>query len=255
MSIAEALLIALAALGAGTINTLVGSGSLITFPTLLIFGYPPLVANISNNVGLVPGGASGAWGYRHELHGARPMLLRLVPMSVLGSVLGAVLLLTLPERAFDAIVPVLVILGIVLVLAGPRLSAAIAAHPHGPMSPARARVMQGGVFAAGIYGGYFGAAQGVILMGLLSSLSTEPLQRLNGYKNVLATVANLVATLVFLTFALQHVRWGVVALIAVGSSLGGLLGAKVGRRLPPAALRAVIVVVGVVAVVKLVWFD
>lgn len=255
MSILEAVLITLAALGAGTINTLVGSGSLITFPTLLIFGYPPLVANISNNVGLVPGGASGAWGYRHELHGARAMLLRLVPMAVLGSVVGAMLLLTLPQSAFDAIVPVLVIVGIVLVVAGPRISAAVASHPHGPMSPARERVMQGGVFGAGIYGGYFGAAQGVILMGLLSSLSNEPLQRLNGYKNVLATVANLVAALVFLVFALEHVRWSVVGLIAVGSSLGGLLGAKVGRRLPPAVLRGVIVVVGVVAVIKLIWFD
>ena len=112
--------------------------------------------------------------------------------------------------------------------------------------------MAAGVFVAGIYGGYFGAAQGVLLMGLFSALSLEPLQRLNGYKNVLALVVNLVAAAVFVIFAREHIDWLVVLLIAVGAFIGGVIGARVGRRIPPNALRALIIAIGLVAVVKLV---
>ncbi|MGN6751215.1 MAG: sulfite exporter TauE/SafE family protein [Intrasporangium sp.] len=254
MSTWSALAIALAGAGAGIINTIVGSGTLLTFPTLLFFGVNPLVANVSNTVGLVAGGATGSWGYRHELTGQAPTLRRLMPLSFVGAVAGAALLLVLPPAAFKAIVPVLILLGIVLVVLGPRIQGMVRpgrdeTQPrwHGPL-------MGLGVLVAGMYGGYFGAAQGVLLMGIFSVLSSEPLQRLNGYKNVLALIVNFVAAVVFILFARNHIDWLVAALIAGGSFVGGIIGARVGRRIPPNLLRAIIVVIGVVAIVKLVWF-
>lgn len=254
MSLWECLAIALAGTAAGLINTVVGSGSLITFPTLLFFGVNPLVANVSNNIGLVAGGVSGSLGYRHELTGRAATLRRLLPLSFVGSVVGAGLLLVLPASAFRAIVPVLILIALVLVLLGPRLQRWTTVG-EGEAPPAwHAPAVGAGVFVAGVYGGYFGAAQGVLLVGILSALSSEPLQRLNAYKNVLALVVNLVAAAVFVLFAREHIDWVVVLLISVGSLVGGVIGARVGRRLPPAVLRGLIVVIGVVAVVKLVWF-
>lgn len=262
MSVLEVLGILVAGLAAGTINTIVGSGTLITFPTLVFFGYPPLVANISNNIGLVAGGLTGSVGYRRELEGAGAALRRLMPMSLLGAVTGALLLRVLPAEAFRAIVPVLIGVGVLLVLVGPRVQARSAARraraegSGGEVALPRwhTPALLGGTYAAGVYGGYFGAAQGVVLVGLLSALTAEPLQRLNGYKNVLALVVNAVAALVFVLVARDLIDWAVVALVAVGSLLGGVVGATVGRRLPPAVLRAVIITIGVVAIVKFVWF-
>ena len=256
MSVGEALLVVLAGIGAGTINTIVGSGTLITFPTLLLVGVPPLTANVSNNIGLVPGSFTGAVGYRAELVGAAPTLRRLLPMSLVGGLVGALLLLVLDEEVFRAVVPALVLLGVVLVLVGPRVNQWAAARRASGRGSARTHesAMRAGVLGAGVYGGYFGAAQGVLLMGIMGALSSEPLQRLNGYKNVLATGVNGVAALVFLLVARDRVDWLVVVLIAAGSTLGGVLGATVGRRLPPPVLRGVIVVIGLVAVVKLVAF-
>lgn len=254
MSFWSAVVVAVAGMGAGFINTIVGSGTLITFPTLLFFGVHPVTANVSNNIGLVAGGITGSWGYRHELTGQAPTLRRLMPLSFLGAVTGASLLFVLPSSAFRAIVPALILLALVLVVAGPRIQAAAASHRdaqpgwHGP-------ALAVGVFVAGAYGGYFGAAQGVLLVGLLSALTAEPLQRLNGYKNVLALVVNVVAAVLFVIFARDHIDWLVVALIAVGSFVGGVVGARVGRRIPPRVLRAVIVTIGLVAVTKLIWFS
>lgn len=256
MSLSEALLVVLAGMGAGTINTIVGSGTLITFPTLLLLGVPPVTANVSNSIGLLPGGVAGSLGYRAELVGAAPDLRRLVPASFVGGVVGALLLLVLDPALFGAIVPVLILLGVVLVVLGPRLSArTLRRRAEGTASHARhTSLMQAGVLGTGVYGGYFGAAQGVLLMGIMGALSSEPLQRLNGYKNVLSTVVNGVAAGVFLLVARDRIDWVVVALIALGSLVGGVLGATVGRRLPPPVLRALIVVIGVLALIKLVWF-
>ena len=237
----------LAGVAAGTINTVVGSGTLITFPTLLAFGVPPVTANVSNTIGLVPGSVSGAIGYRRELVGQRARLIRLASASLLGGVVGAVLLLALPEEAFSAIVPVLIGLGCLLVVLQPTISRRVAlrregrgtVHEHGPLW---VWVL---VFATGVYGGYFGAAQGVLLMAVMGIGIQETLQRLNAVKNVLAGLVNGVAAVIFM--AVAEVDWVVAALIAVGSVVGGQLGATVGRRLPPLALRIVIVLVGVAA--------
>jgi uncharacterized membrane protein YfcA len=269
VGVAEAFAIFFAGVGAGIINAVVGSGSLITFPTLLAFGFAPVVANVSNNVGLVPGNTSAAWGYRRELSGQRERLIRLGLFSAAGSLGGSAALLALPSGAFKLIVPGLILLACGLVLAQPRLSARMAARraqraadasadgaaadPGAEQETEHGRVLlSAGVFGSGAYGGYFGAAQGVLLIGLLGTFIDENMQRINGAKNVLAGVANGTAAIVYIIFA--HVSWIVVLLIAVGSTIGGLIGARIGRRLPPIALRIFIVVIGVVSSVRLIFF-
>ena len=241
-----------AGMAAGTINTIVGSGTLITFPTLLFFGFSPLVANVSNTVGLVAGGLSGIHGYRSELAGQGGTLRRLVPVSLLGAASGAILLLKLPESAFNAIVPVLIGASLLLVLLGPRLQAWAAVRHPDHDSAGRRVSMTVGVFTAGVYGGYFGAAQGILLVGIMSALMTISLQRVNALKNVLSTVVNAVAALTFMLVAWERINWPVAALIATGSLAGGYVGARVGRRLSPVLLRGLIVVVGVLAIAKMV---
>jgi uncharacterized membrane protein YfcA len=245
----EVLSVLAAGLGAGTINAVVGSGTLITFPTLLALGYPPVLANVSNTVGLVPGSLAAVLAYRPELADQRRRLVRLCAFSTVGALVGGTLLLTLPDAAFQAIVPVLIGLACVLVVVQPRLTAAMARRrptppPHGGLLLALA------VGGTGVYGGYFGAAQGVLLIALLGTFLADDLQRLNAAKNVLALTANLVAACLFIV--VSEVDWTVAGLIAAGSVVGGVLGAKVGRRLRPAALRALIVLVGCVAIVRLV---
>jgi uncharacterized membrane protein YfcA len=255
MDLATAAAIGLAALGAGTINTVVGSGTLITFPTLLALGYPPVTANVSNNIGLVFGGVSGTWGYRRELEGQGTIVRRLAPMSLLGSVGGALLLLRLPESAFEAVVPVLIALALVLVLLQPRISAAMRTGDERARQDRHRRLaplLPVGTGLAGVYGGYFGAAQGVLLIGMLGALLPESLQRVNALKNLLSVVVNAVAAVTFLVVSPQDADPAVIALIAGGSLLGGLAGARLGRRLPPALLRVVIVVVASVAIIRLV---
>jgi uncharacterized membrane protein YfcA len=227
----------------------VGSGTLITFPVLLAFGYSPVVANVTNTLGLVPGSAFGAYGYRAELAGQWRRTGRLALASLTGGVCGAVLLLVLPAAAFRAIVPAFIVVALVLVVFQPRLSAWLAARGSRPSGHAGSLVMLG-VFATGVYGGYFGAAQGILLLALLGLGLDEGLQRVNAVKNVLAGLVNLVAALVFVVVA--HIAWDAAALIAVGAACGGVLGARVGRRLPPAVLRGVIVAVGVSAIAQLV---
>jgi uncharacterized membrane protein YfcA len=261
--------VVLAGLWAGAINTVVGSGTLVTFPTLLALGVPPVTANISNNIGLVPGSVAGAVGYRRELEGQRSRVLRLLLASTAGGLIGAGLLLVLPPGAFEAVVPGLILLGVVLVVLQPRLSEVVAARAEARKaegSAAETPPRDGAwwvwpaVLATGVYGGYFGAAQGVLLMAVLGIGINESLQRLNGVKNVLASVVNAVAGLLFVLATElvpknwlggidAEIDWLLVLLIGLGAVMGGLLGASIGRRLPAAVLRGVIVVVGLVAVV------
>ncbi|MCX4746029.1 sulfite exporter TauE/SafE family protein [Kitasatospora sp. NBC_01287] len=245
----EGLAVLAAGVGAGTINVIVGSGTLITFPVLLAIGLPPVTANVSNTLGLVPGSISGAIGYRRELVGQRRRLIRLGIPSLLGGLLGAYLLTQLPGKAFDAIVPVLILLALVLVVIQPRVARAVAARGGKGAHPDGSALLIAGVFCSGVYGGYFGAAQGVLLLALMGMLLRDELQRMNAVKNVLAVIVNGVAALFFVFTA--SMDWLAALLVAVGSTIGGLIGARVGRKLPPTALRALIVVIGLAAVTKL----
>lgn len=247
MSPLEAIAILAAGIGAGAINAVVGSGTLITFPVLISLGYPPLVANVSNNVGLVPGSLAASIGYRRELRDQGSRLAKLLIFSVLGGLAGAAALLALPSSAFDAIVPGLLILAIVMVLLQTRIVAYLADRrgENNAGHPATRAL----IFATGVYGGYFGAAQGVLLLSILGIALPDSLQRLNALKNVLAGSVNFVAALFFIVIA--EIDWAIVGLIAVGAALGGWLGGNYGRHLPDRFLRGLIVVVGSIAVVRL----
>ncbi|GAA2432893.1 sulfite exporter TauE/SafE family protein [Mycolicibacterium llatzerense] len=235
----------LAGVAAGVINAVVGSGSLITFPVLMAVGYPPLVANMSNSVGLVPGNFTGAYGYRHELGGQSARIVRLGAVSLVGAIVGAVLLLKLPPGAFTAVVPWLILLAGVLVLVQPLLRRALDARRGTERTTDHAVPLYLGIFGCAVYGGYFGAAQGIIMMALFGLFVSEDLQRLNGVKNISVGLVNSVAAIIFIVVG--QVAWLPALLLAVGSTIGGYIGAKIGRRLPPNALRACIVVVSVVA--------
>jgi len=250
MSPLHAFAIFAAGIVAGTINTVVGSGTLFTFPVLLAFGYAPVVANVSNTIGLVPGSAAGAVGYRHELAGQRRRTIPLAIASLLGGVAGAVALLSLPASAFAAIVPAFIAIALGLIIAAPRLSRLLAAHRPVVRRPMPGPGVIACVFASGVYGGYFGAAQGIMLLSILTLGLDEQLQRINAIKVVLAGLVNLVAGIIFALVA--NVAWTAALLIAGGSIIGGVLGAHGGRRLPDKALRGVIVVVGVGAIVRLI---
>ncbi|RAS23262.1 hypothetical protein BCL80_11765 [Streptomyces avidinii] len=252
MSIWEMLAVFAAGIGAGTINTIVGSGTLITFPVLLATGLPPVTATVSNALGLIPGSISGAIGYRAELAGQCRRTLKLGVGALIGGLAGAALLLSLPSTAFETIVPVLVALALVLVILQPRISRAVQRRRERTGTSARpdgGPLLFTGLMLASVYGGYFTAAQGIIYLSLMGMLLDDTMQRLNAVKNVLAAVVNSVAALFFLSVA--DFDWTAVVLIAVGSAIGGQVGAKVGRRLSPGFLRALIVVVGTAAIVQL----
>ena len=249
MSVAEIAAIAAAAKAAGAINTLVGIGTLITFPALLAFGYAPVTANVSNTIGLVLGNVSGAVGYRRELVGQRERALRLGTMSLLGGITGAVLLLVLPASAFKAIVPAFIALALVLTVLQPRLARWLVKREI-DLERRGAVLVPLAVYVTGVYGGYFGAAQGILLLGILGVALAQDLHRTNALKNVLVGLVNGVAA-VYFAFA-AHVDWGPAAIIAGTSIVGAQLGARYGRRLPPNALRAIIVMVGVFAIVRLI---
>lgn len=248
MDVGEVVAIALAGLAAGAINTVVGSGTLVTFPVLLAFGYPPVTANVSNTIGLVPGSISGAIGYRRELRGQGRRVVRLGSVAVLGGTTGAVLLLVLPASAFKAIVPVFIAIALILVVIQPRLNRELAKRKI-DRSGEGGIVTPIAIYAAGVYGGYFGAAQGILLLGVLGVTIAQDIQRTNALKNVLTVLVNGVAGIYF-AFA-ATIEWGPAATIAATSIVGGQLGAHYGRRLPPSVLRGIIVVVGLTAIVRL----
>jgi uncharacterized membrane protein YfcA len=250
VSAPEAIGILAAGVAAGAINAVVGSGTLFTFPVLLAFGYQPVVANVSNTVGLVPGSAAGAVGYRPELVGQRTRTLRLGAASLAGGIAGGVLLLELPASAFKRIVPVFIVIALVAILAQPRLSRWLARRRGTGQHRTRAGPLAtAGVFISGVYGGYFGAAQGILLLAILSLSIDDQLQRLNALKVVLAGLVNLIAGVIFIIAG--PVSWAPAGLIALGSSIGGIVGARGGRRLPAWGLRLVVVGVGIFAIVRL----
>ena len=246
----DAILIVLAGMVAGVMNAVVGAGTLVTFPTLLLLGYPAVLANVSNTVGLVPGSVMGAIGYRATLRGRGPILARLVVAATVGSIIGGALLVLLPGRAFDAIVPWLLLVAAVLAALQPRISEGVALRRAARgVSDTAVMPVSGGIVllvgATGVYGGYFGAAQGVILLVILGLALGGPLNELNGVKNVLGGTVNLVAALLFIL--VSEVDWTVAALVAVGATIGGGLGGRYGRRLPSSVLRVLLVGIAVIA--------
>jgi uncharacterized membrane protein YfcA len=257
VSISHAFVIVVAGFGAGAINAVVGSGTLITFPTLVTLGYPPVTSTMSNAVGLVAGSLSGTWGYRRELQGQWNRLRWQIPASLAGAGLGAFLLLHLPEKVFAEVVPVLLIVALILVVTGPwmqawgRRRAEAAGRSADHVSPSRMAALVAATFAIGVYGGYFTAAQGVLLVGAMGALLPESMQRMNAAKNLTTLLVNVVAALAYTLVAFDRISWPVAGLIAAGSLMGGWLGTHYGRRLSPNALRAAIVVVGLIGVYRL----
>jgi uncharacterized membrane protein YfcA len=276
------LLVAGGGLLAGAVNAIAGGGTLITFPALLAAGLAPVTANVTSSVGLLAGYAGGTVGYRRELRGQGPRVRQLLVVAVIGGVVGALVLLRTPAAAFRALVPWLVILSCLLLAAQPRLARAVADRrarsarepaparvgPDGPTQPSAIPVgpdhpvvvpgppdvgwgARIGVGIAAVYGSYFGAGLGVLLLAVLGVFLLDDLQRLNALKGLLSLVVNFVGVLVF-AFS-GRVDWPVALVVAVAAWVGGLLGVRVARVLPASRLRAAIVVLGlVVAVVLLV---
>lgn len=257
MPLSQAILIVFAGLGAGAVNAVVGSGTLITFPTLVAMGFPPVTSTMSNAIGLVAGNISGTWGYRRELRGQWNRLLWQLPASLIGGIVGAWLLLHLPEKVFIDVVPVLLIIALVMVAIGPRIQAWAqkradeAGRSAEELSAGRTATLVACTFAVGVYGGYFTAAQGILLVGAMGALLPESVQRMNAAKNLLSFLVNIVAALAYTLVAFNRISWPVAGLIAAGSLIGGWLGAHYGRRLSPNALRGTIVVVGLIGLYRL----
>ena len=241
----------LAGLAAGTINTVVGSGTLITFPTLLAFGVPPVTANVSNTIGLVPGTMSGVYGYRRELSGQRSRAVRLGAGSLLGGVIGAVLLLSLPSSAFSAIVPALIVLGLLLVVLQPRITAWVDARHEGIRGHQGPWWVWPAVAVTGVYGGYFGAAAGVLFLGLMLALTGDTLPQIGASRNLLLGLSNAVAAVVFIFYG--TVNWFAALPLALGFLIGGRLGPVITRKTPQRPLRFVIAIAGLGLALDLAW--
>lgn len=241
MTPAQAAVVAGAGVLAGAINAVGGGGTLVSFPALLAAGLPPIAANITSSVGLLAGYAGGSVAYRRELTGQRSHVRALLPFAVVGGGAGAVLLLLTPGATFRAIVPYLVLLSTVLLALQPVLARALASQQRAPDEGIHwgARI---GVGVAAVYGSYFGAGLGVLLLAVLGVLVADELQRLNALKGVLSLVINVVGVVVFVVSA--DVAWRYAGLLAVSAYVGGTLGVSVARRLPPTVLRAAVVMLG-----------
>ena len=269
MSTLEIIIVLVAGLWAGLINTIVGSGTLVTFPVLVSLGIPPVTATISNAMGLVAGNLTGAWGYRSKLKGLGGTLLKLLPCSLVGGVVGAYLLLHLPASVFETIAPYLIAVALLFVIFQPKLQAVVKSRRAGSgaaPAPEAAPVGEAHTsrqplalyvltFLAGVYGGYFVAAQGVLLLGILGVFLMASMQGANAIKTVLVAAVNIIAAISYVLFAFDRIDWWVVLMIAVSSTVGSWIGAKVGMRMSPRALRLVIVILGLAAMVKMVFFD
>jgi uncharacterized membrane protein YfcA len=237
-------LIGLAGFGAGALNSVIGSGTLLTFPTLIAFGVPPITANVSNNLGLVPGAIAAFRGSRHELVGTKSRLPEMLGWSATGSLIGAFAVLKFPAQSFEVIVPFLILIGVALMLLQP-----VIIKFHSNKQASRISLpLRFAILFTGIYGGYFGAAQGVILIGLLTAFAGETLFRANALKNALAGTANFVAGIVFSLIA--PVNWSIVLAISIGSILGANVGTRYGKKIPKNVYRGLICVVGLGAALK-----
>jgi len=254
MTPGDALLIAVAGLGAGLVNGMAGGGSLVSYPALLASGHSALVANVTNTVGILPGYIGGAIGFRNELAGQRARLRQFAPAALIGGLVGAALLLTTPDEVFDWIAPVLIIGACLLFAAQPLLSkrlvrrraATVAAGPgDGTVSP----LVLGAVFLASVYGGYFGAGLGVIYLAVLGAVLPDPLPRVNSLRGILSLIVNVLAVALFGIAA--DVDWKAAGILAATSLVGGYFGARTALRLPVPVLRGVVLLFGAIAVWRL----
>ncbi len=240
MSVRDALLVLAGGLVAGMANTIAGGGSLLSFPLLVALGLPPLAANVTNTVGITPAALGGIVGFRRELGGQAGRLLSLLPFAVVGAVGGAVLLLTTPERVFGRIVPALIVVACIVLLLQQRIATALAG------GRARRRwLLRGGMLVTAVYGGYFGAALGVVVLALLAVTVADSMQRLNALKVPLSGAMNLVSGIAFAIFAPVH--WAYALVLAPATLAGGRIGASAARRIPDEPLRLAVVVLGLVA--------
>ena len=247
----EELTVLVAGFVAGILTSTVGVASLVSFPVLLAVGLPPVVANASNTVGMTPAGLSGSFGYRRELSQHPRVTTAVLLTCAIGSVAGALLLLALPPGVFAAVVPWLILVTTVLVGLQPWITRRLRAR-HGPDRPERVHmspVTIGFATLTGVYGGYFGAGSGVMMMAVLGFGLDIDLKIINALKTLAVMAANVVATIIFLVLA--DLDWLAIALLAGGSVVGGYVGSHIGRRLPSGVLRTLIVVVGLTAFVLL----
>ena len=245
MDAGTAALLAAAGFGAGAVNAVGGGGSLISFPALLAAGYAPVAANVTSSIALLPGYLGGSLAYRRELAVQRDRIRALALTSALGAAAGAALVLVGPASLFEAIVPWLILAACLLLALQPR-AAAFARRSHRARSPL---VLHGALFAATLYGGYFGAGLGIVLLAILGVLLPDELQRLNALKGLLSLLVAIVGALAFLLFG--PVAWDAALIIGGACLIGGVAGVGVARRLPPALLRAVVIAFGVAVAVAL----
>jgi uncharacterized membrane protein YfcA len=246
MDLAHIVLLVAAGLAAGVVNAIAGGGSLITFPSLIAVGLPSVAANVTNSTAVFPGYVSSVVGSRADLAGQGRRLRVIVPTCAVGTVLGCFLLLRTPARAFEVVVPFLVLGAAAILFFQDRLRALV-----GRAGGERKVTLQVVVFVGAIYGGYFGAALGVMYVAALALVLGETLNRINALKNVLSACVGLVTVVVFAFFAPVH--WGAVAVVAPATVVGGYLGARVARRLPARVLKVLIVTFGTVVGLILLW--
>jgi uncharacterized membrane protein YfcA len=247
----EQLAVLVAGLGAGVLTSTVGVASLLSFPVLVAVGLPPVVANASNTVGMTPAGLSGSFGYRSELREHPRVTAAVILTCALGSVGGAALLLALPAGVFEAVVPWLILFTCLLVGASPRLNRWLRRHADGESEQRHLMSPVTTVFATvtGVYGGYFGAGSGVMMMAVLGLGTDLEFRIVNALKTLAVMAANVIATAIFVVIA--DLDWAAVGLLASGSVVGGYVGSHIGRVLPPNLLRGLVVVAGVIAAVTM----
>ena len=249
LSALDAVFVAGAGVAAGAMNAVVGAGSVLTFPTLVAVGIPPLSANVSNTLGVAPGNLVAAWAYRDRIRPYGATAVRLCACAVVGALIGAVLLLAFPASVFEVVVPVLLVLAALLTALQPRVVTWLALRPVRRRRPDTGSVLLGAVLVTSVYGGYFGAAQGVILLSVIGVLLRANLQDANALKNLQATFANGAAAALFAATA--PVNWAAAALVGVGSTVGAVFGSRFAQRIPDRGLRIFVIVFALAAVV---WF-
>ncbi len=249
MGLPEAIFLPIAAFVAGAINAVAGGGTLLTFPSLLAAGYSAKAANVTNTVAIWPGTAGGSFAYRRELAEQRGNIVALIGPTLVGSVIGSAILLSTPSSAFDVIVPFLILFACLVLALQDRLAAVALAHPLLAPAGARLLALQAGMTLVAVYGAYFGAGIGIMMLALLGVLLPDDIQRSNALKGLLAMLINGLAAVYFALFG--PVAWPAAAVMAVGALLGGFFGVRLARRLGRQRLRMFVITYGVISAIVL----